>query len=208
MNIQYIVVAKQPVPGQVKTRLCPPCSPQQAARIAAAALADTIDVVSAAPATRRVLLLDGESPRPPGWTVIAQRGIGLGERLANGYRDANSAGVPAILIGMDTPQVTAGLLDDANVELSSADAVLGMAEDGGWWLLGLNDPRHAAVLSTVPMSRQDTGELTLKALTAQGLTVARCPMLRDIDTVDDLRYVAKQCPESRFAAMVKTLELW
>ncbi len=207
MNIQYLVVAKQPVPGQVKTRLCPPCSPQQAARIAAAALADTIDAVSAAPAYRRVLLLDGQSPRPPGWTVIAQHGNGLGERLANGFQSTDSAGVPAILVGMDTPQLTAGMLADAAAQLSIADAVLGMAEDGGWWLLGLNDPRHAAVLATVPMSQRDTGELTLKALTGLGLSVAHCPMLRDVDTVADLPYVAQQCPASRFTATVKTLEL-
>src|SRR5688500_4457952 len=97
-----IVIAKEPVPGRVKTRLCPPCTPEQAARLARAALEDTLaacgDTVGAG---RRVLALDGEPGGwlPRGWDVVAQRGAGLAERLAHAFADV---GGPAFLLGMDT----------------------------------------------------------------------------------------------------------
>src|SRR5438046_8188371 len=104
-KVQIIVVAKEPVPGRVKTRLCPPYTAAQAARIAEAALADTIEAVSKADAVRRVLLLDGDYAPPAGWEVVFQRGNGLGQRLANGFADTAEPGVASVLIGMDTPQV-------------------------------------------------------------------------------------------------------
>jgi hypothetical protein len=78
VNVQLLLIAKAPVPGWVKTRLCPPCTPPQAAAIADAALRDTIDVLSAAPAARRTAVLSGQYRLPAGWRVVAQRGRGLG----------------------------------------------------------------------------------------------------------------------------------
>ncbi len=199
---QLLVIAKEPVPGRVKTRLCPPCSPRQAALIAAAALADTLAVVAATPAYRRVLVLSGRSPRPPGFTVLPQRGEGLGERLMYAYADSAVAGVPSLLIGMDTPQVTPVLLNAAAAALETADAVLGLAYDGGWWALGLRQPGHAEVLRAIPMSTPDTGRLTEAALRARGLRVVMLPRLRDVDTITDAYAVAAHCPGSRFAAAV------
>jgi len=77
------VIAKSPVPGRVKTRLCPPCTIQQAADVAAAALADTLDAIDEAVATmpvRRVLLLDGAPPAwvPKGYEIVEQSEGGLG----------------------------------------------------------------------------------------------------------------------------------
>lgn len=151
---QLLVVAKQPVPGRVKTRLCPPCTPNQAAAVAHAALADTLETVAATPARRRVLVLAGESPRPDGFTIMAQRGDGLAQRLVNGYLDSRLPGVPSLLIGMDTPQVSTADLSAAGQRLGSADAVLGLAYDGGWWALGLRRPEHAAALLGVPIDRK------------------------------------------------------
>jgi rSAM/selenodomain-associated transferase 1 len=207
VRTQLVVVAKEPLPGKVKTRLCPPCTPEQAAQIAAASLADTIDAVTAAAAQRRILLLDGHYSRPPGWQVVAQRGDGLGQRLAYGFADTATAGVSTIVVGMDTPQLTPELINTVAAALSTSDAALGLAEDGGWWVLGLRDPRHAAVLVEVPMSQPDTGERTLKALTELALSVALCPVLRDVDTITDLGRVAAQCPGGRFAAAVNALGL-
>jgi len=104
------VLAKAPVPGRVKTRLCPPCTPDQAARVAAAALADTVDAVSAAPASRRTLVVAGPHPAPAGWSRVGQRGDGLGARLAHAFADTRRAGTPSLLLGMDTPQLTADQL--------------------------------------------------------------------------------------------------
>ncbi|GAA4205805.1 TIGR04282 family arsenosugar biosynthesis glycosyltransferase [Actinocatenispora rupis] len=210
MRTQLLVVAKAPVPGRVKTRLCPPATPEQAARIAAAALADTLDAVAATPAARRVLVLDGAGvPVPPGVTVLPQRGTGLADRLAHAYADSARPGTASLLIGMDTPQVDPGLLTAAIDRLSTVDAVLGAAEDGGWWALGLRDPAYGAALRGVPMSTDRTGARTADALRRTGLRVSDLPVLRDVDTAADARTVAAALGSragSRFAAAV-TAEL-
>ncbi|WFE66499.1 TIGR04282 family arsenosugar biosynthesis glycosyltransferase [Micromonospora sp. WMMD714] len=203
---QVLVLAKKPEPGRVKTRLCPPCTPEQAARVAAAALADTLATVTTATAGARVLVVDGDYPAPPGWTALAQRGGPLGDRLAAAFADTRAAGTAALLIGMDTPQLTVGQLDSAVRLLGASDgpdAVFGPADDGGWWTLGLRDPGHAEVLRTIPTSVADTGRLTLAALRRRGLRVHLLPRLRDVDTAADAHAVAAECPaSSRFAAAV------
>src|SRR5207237_3773477 len=85
-----IVMAKSPRPGRVKTRLCPPCTAEEAAAVAAAALADTLDAVAASEAVRKVLALDGPPGPwlPPGFELIAQRGVTFNDRLANAWADA------------------------------------------------------------------------------------------------------------------------
>jgi rSAM/selenodomain-associated transferase 1 len=208
MTTQLIVLAKTPVPGKVKTRLCPPCTPRQAAEVAAAALADTLDTVSATPAAARTLVVEGDLPAPPGWSRLGQRGGPLGERLTHAYADSLIPGVPSLLIGMDTPQLTPALLAEAGHQLGTdgLDAVLGYAEDGGWWALGLSDPVHASVLRDVPMSTSETGALTRAALESRGLRVGRLAVLRDVDTAADARAVAALCPAgSRFALAVPSL---
>jgi rSAM/selenodomain-associated transferase 1 len=206
VTVHLVVLAKAPRPGRVKTRLCPPCTPETAARVAAAALADTVAAVTAAPAVRRTLVVDGTYPVPPGWSVRPQRGNGLGERLAHAFADTALPGVPTLLVGMDTPQVTAALLADAAAALANADAVLGPAADGGWWALGLREPAHAAVLPAVPTSTAETGARTRAALLRRGLRVAPLPELRDVDTAADAWAVAALCATgSRFAAAVPAL---
>jgi rSAM/selenodomain-associated transferase 1 len=202
-RLQLLLMAKAPVPGQVKTRLCPPCTPLQAARVAAAALADTVAALDATPAARRTLVLSGPMSAPSGWDVLPQRGTGLGERLANAYADSARPGVAQLLVGMDTPQVTPALLAEATAQLAAGDAVLGLADDGGWWTLGLRDPAAGAVLAEVPMSTSDTGAATLCRLRGYGLRVALLPTLRDVDTADDAQAVAALCPGSRFASAVR-----
>ncbi len=206
MSAHLVVLAKAPVPGRVKTRLCPPCTPSDAARIAAAALADTLDTAGAAPAARRTLVLDGEYAAPAGWDRLPQRGSGLAERIVHAFRDTRVPGLPTVLIGMDTPQVTAAGLTVAMGLLGSADAVLGPAADGGWWALGLRDPRSAEALRDVPTSTGRTGARTLAALRGLRLTVELLPVLRDVDTAADATEVAALCPAgSRFAATVPAL---
>jgi uncharacterized protein len=198
-----IVIAKEPRPGRVKTRLTPPYSPEQAARLAEAALADTLDTVVATPVARRVLALSGDPGPwlPPGVEVIAQRGSGLDRRLAAAFGDAHR-GRPMVLIGMDTPQVTTALLGAAGRALSTHDAVFGPAEDGGFWLLGLRAP-DPGLLIGVPMSRPDTGAVQLARLRRCGLKVAMLPELTDVDTAADVERVAARAPHGRFARTVR-----
>jgi rSAM/selenodomain-associated transferase 1 len=206
---QVMVIAKEPVPGRVKTRLTPPYTPSQAAELAEAALADTLAAVGSASVARRVLALDGAPGRwlPAGFDVIGQRGGGLDERIAWALADARAAWpAPVVLIGMDTPQVTPDLLAAAAGPLVSgaADATLGLAEDGGFWLLGLREIDPAVVLG-VPMSRPDTGSLQLGRLEAAGLRVALLPELADVDTAGEAERIAAAVPGSRFAACVRAL---
>ncbi|WP_053658927.1 TIGR04282 family arsenosugar biosynthesis glycosyltransferase [Streptomyces sp. MMG1121] len=190
-----LVIAKEPLPGRVKTRLTPPFTPQEAARLAEAALADTLRAVAATPATRRILVLDGAPGDwlPPGFEVLPQCAGGLDERLADAFAHCRG---PALLIGMDTPQVTPDLL---TVDFAGCDAYLGPAEDGGFWALGLAAP-DPALLRGVPMSTPVTGAVQRERLLAAGLRVRELPRLRDVDTAADARAVAALAPHGRFAA--------
>ncbi|MEU8393855.1 TIGR04282 family arsenosugar biosynthesis glycosyltransferase [Nonomuraea sp. NPDC048892] len=204
---QIIVIAKEPVPGWVKTRLVPPLTPEEAAGLARAALEDTLRTVARVPAAGRVLALDGAPGPwlPPGFTVLPQRGGGLDERLAAAFEDTHRLRpAPTVLIGMDTPQVTASLLADALGLLGGHDAVFGPATDGGFWLLGLRDP-DPALLVGVPMSTPSTGEILLRGLKEAGMSVATLPSLTDVDTMADAVEVAALVPGSRYAAALAGL---
>ncbi|WP_406341635.1 DUF2064 domain-containing protein [Streptomyces sp. NBC_00648] len=198
--VTLLVIAKAPVPGRVKTRLTPPYSPEEAARIAEAALADTLDAVLAAPARRRVLVLDGAPGPwlPPGIEVVPQCAGGLDERLAAAF--ARDPG-PALLIGMDTPQVSPALLAPALAGWGPGEAWFGPAADGGFWSLGLTAP-DPALLRGVPMSVPETGAVQRRRLVDVGLTVHELPPLRDVDTAADVREVAALAPDGRFARAV------
>jgi glycosyltransferase A (GT-A) superfamily protein (DUF2064 family) len=220
-------MAKEPVPGTVKTRLCPPLSPDEAAAVAGAALADTFAAVAACSAERRVVALAG-SPGPwlpPGFEVIHQRGASFGERLANAWADV---GGPGVQIGMDTPQVTAADLDallplvgrpgasgpgvaqpalgrTAAQGRLGRTAVLGPAQDGGWWVIGWDGGDAAAVFDGVPMSTGQTGRAQLRRLRRLGFLVVPAPVRRDIDTIADLWAVASAAPALETAGVARAL---
>jgi len=200
-----VVLAKAPVPGRVKTRLCPPCDHQQAAELAEAALVDTLTAVSATPCRRRVLALDGTPGPwlPAGLEVLTQRGDGLADRLANAFADLGEGG---LLIGMDTPQVTPAQLTASLRALHSpgVEAVLGPAVDGGWWSIGLRTP-DASVFRGVPMSAPSTGAAQHARLQGLGLRTVRLPSLRDVDDFDDAVAVARDAGDTRFADTLRAL---
>ena len=191
-----LVMAKAPVPGRVKTRLTPAFSPEEASALAQAALCDTLDVVSAAPAARRVLVLEGEPGPwlPTGFDVSPQADGGLDERIAAAL--AASSG-PVLLIGMDTPQLTVRHL---TVSFDDHDAWLGPAVDGGFWALGLARPDPDLVRG-VPMSLDRTGAAQLNRLLVAGLRVGLLPRLRDVDTPACAAAVSAGAPHTRFAAL-------
>ncbi|HWW52188.1 MAG TPA: DUF2064 domain-containing protein, partial [Acidimicrobiales bacterium] len=181
-----IVMAKAPVPGRVKTRLCPPCTPVSAAAVAEACLADTLDAVACCRAEYKVLALDGPVGPwlPAGFQVIEQRGDGLAARLANAWKDtAALTGGNGLQIGMDTPQTTSAELDILLDLVGQSRSVLGPAVDGGWWVIGLCGTDPDLVFRGVAMSDRDTGRAQAERLRSLGLDVVTAPAHRDIDTV-------------------------
>jgi uncharacterized protein len=217
LPVTVLVVAKAPEPGRAKTRLAAAVGDRVAADIAAAALLDTLDAVAAAPVAARVVALTGDLDAAAGgaeirrrlesFTVIPQRGDGFADRLANAHADS-ADGSPVLQIGTDTPQVTAELLTDCARRLLDAPAVLGLAHDGGWWVLGVGDPTMAQCLRTVSMSQPDTGELTLKALRDNGVDVTPVQRLADVDVAGDVAAVREACaPASRFARVTRAAGL-
>ncbi|MGF1598754.1 MAG: TIGR04282 family arsenosugar biosynthesis glycosyltransferase [Acidimicrobiales bacterium] len=198
-----MVIAKAPEPGRVKTRLCPPLDPSEAAAVATACLLDTLDAAASVAAARHVLVIDGAPDpwRPPDWEVVAQRGQGLGERLANAFADV--AG-PAVIIAMDTPQVAPASLARALDEVATpGTAVLGPTEDGGYWALGLpGDLDPVRVFDGIQMSTPETGAAQRQRLVALGYRVVDLDVLRDIDYYEDLAPVAALVPARRVGRLI------
>jgi len=199
------IIAKEPRAGFVKTRLCPPCTPRQAADIAGAALLDTLDAVDAlvlrVTGVDRVLLFDGDPTAwtRPGYRVVSQRGSGLASRLSNAFDDLG----PGLIVGMETPGAVPVLADGISA-LRNGHDVVGLAVDGGYWAIGLHcvDP---VVFDDIPMSTSSTGLAQLARLHRLRRQVRMLPMSHDLDTIDDLRIAASHAPEGsrlRVAAQV------
>jgi glycosyltransferase A (GT-A) superfamily protein (DUF2064 family) len=214
-----LVVAKAPVPGLAKTRLAATYGAEGAADLAAGALLDTLVAVEDAEVSARIVALTGEigrarrageiAARLDRFTVIPQRGDRFAERLVAAHADAAAlAGVAILQIGMDTPQVSGPVLSAAAGQLvdDAPGAVLGPAADGGWWALGITDPRWALALEGVPMSRPDTGTLTRAGLARLGVRVGELPELTDVDTDRDVwSVVAELGVDSYFRSAVEAL---
>lgn len=196
-----VLIAKETLPGRVKTRLHPPLSLAQAAELAAASIADTFAALEGIPATRRILLFDGNH-LPPGseqYDVMNQLAGDLDVRLGAMFDACDG---PTVLIGMDTPQVSAEHLAPAfETWPHDVAAWFGPASDGGFWALGLAEP-NGDLLRGVPMSRADTGSIQLQRLKAAGLGVGMLPRLTDVDTIDTAREVAALAPGGRFATVL------
>jgi uncharacterized protein len=196
-----VIVAKECLPGRVKTRLARSIGDEAAARVAAASLQDTIETVRRMPATRRILLFDG-SVLPDGitgFTVMPQVSGGLDERLAAMF---DAMDEPTLLVGMDTPQLTVGDVAPAFRAGWDVDAWFGPAADGGFWGLWLRSP-DGDLVRGVPMSHPDTGAVQLERLRASGAIVETLGELRDVDELDDALAVADLVPESRFATTLR-----
>lgn len=206
--MRVLVVAKSPVAGRVKTRLGSVIGLCAAADLAAAALLDTLETAAASVGADRChLALAGdlaEAARGPeiedvvrGWRISTQRGDSFAARLAAAHADAGTG--PVAQVGMDTPQMTSDDLARVFADLDGHEAVLGPADDGGWWVLGRRDPRAMRALVGVAMSRPTTYADTWAALERRRLRVGATCSLRDVDTVADAEAVAAAAPETRFA---------
>ena len=147
-------------------------SPRQAATLAGAALSDTLAAVDAVRPRTKVLCFDGDPSGwlRPGWVHRRQRGGGLDVRLADAL--ATVVG-PAMVVGMDTPQLNSRLLD--SFDPVRFDACLGPTADGGYWTIGLRDTQYAhAAISGVPMSTDHTYAAQLGSIAFARTFASRC----------------------------------
>lgn len=201
-----IVIAKETVPGRVKTRLNPPLTHEQAAVLAAASLDDTLDVIGALPASRCILAFDGNL-LPLGsesFEVINQVSGDLDMRLGAIFDECTG---PTVLVGMDTPQLTADQLAPVFHDWpDDIDAWLGFANDGGYWAIALREP-DGSLIRGVPMSQDDTGALQLASLRRAGLRVGFLDELIDVDTIADAHAVAALVPNSRFGRALASFDV-
>ncbi|WP_206745659.1 DUF2064 domain-containing protein [Jatrophihabitans sp. GAS493] len=199
------MIAKEPVAGRVKTRLAAGVGFASAAALAQAALQDTFVAGELVVGVRHVIALDGRpgSWVPAQWGVVGQCGGGLDRRLSDAFARVATAG-PALLVGMDTPQITADLLTE--FDPSRYDACLGPAVDGGYWAIGFARPELAAgVIHGVPMSTPHTGSAQLRRMVEAGMSVQLLPVLTDVDTLADATEVARAAPGTRFAQSLSQL---
>ena len=205
-RVALLVIAKEPLPGRVKTRLTPPCTPEDAAALARAALSDTLDVVARTPAARRVLVFDGDPRRwrRDGFEVIAQRGsvarrAPRGRVRGRGWPGATSRDghAPADHAAPAGRAATRSLAP-------TVDAVLGPRRRRRL-LERRAQARRTAAFAGVPMSCETTWRRQRRAPAELRLRIHEQPVLRDVDTIDDARAVALEAPGSRFAATLHSL---
>lgn len=175
------IFAKTPRPGRVKTRLAPALGEGGACALARAFLADSRAAMGAVPWARTVLAADG----PPAEGEWPQGDGDLGARMERVLRRALGEAPFAIAVGTDSPGLPPSLLEQARAALESADAVVGPATDGGFYLLGLRSC-PPGLLADLPWSREDTGRRTLARLRERGLTTAVIDPWFDVDRPEDL----------------------
>ncbi|WP_246527787.1 TIGR04282 family arsenosugar biosynthesis glycosyltransferase [Pseudarthrobacter albicanus] len=209
MDLIVAVIAKECLPGRVKTRLSPPLTPGQAASLAQLSLSRTLETVRLLPVRNRLLVMDGTPAAADAeyFTVVPQSSGGLDERLA---AICDAATGPLLIVGMDTPQFSADdvapLLQDWSTQANVHDAWLGPATDGGFWALALRRPVGELVRG-VPMSTERTGASQFARLSAAGLSVGMLPELRDMDHFSDALEIAARIPGSGFARAVEEAAL-
>lgn len=213
---EIIVFAKEPRPGQVKTRLCPPLDPAQAAELYARLLEDSLDatarfareldlepVLAVHPAGGVAMLA---RRAPTSFRVVRQRGPDLGARMDWAAREAAAAGSARVLLrGSDSPLLDGEALRAALAALERADLALSPDRDGGYSLVGLRRP--VAGLFGHPMSTGSVLEDTLANARRAGVSSELLEPGFDIDTAADLALLAAaRTPESA-RLCPRTLEL-
>ncbi|WP_447974402.1 TIGR04282 family arsenosugar biosynthesis glycosyltransferase [Nitrospira sp. Kam-Ns4a] len=201
MNAALVIFAKAPVPGQVKTRLCPPLTPDEAASLHGSLVLDALEraraaarmdrFVACAPTSNHVffkILEERYSVR-----LLDQVGEDLGTRMRRIFDllFARSYG-RVVLTGTDVPRLPASAYEHARGLLGSHELVLGPAVDGGYYLIGLSRPAPD-LFAGIPWSTDQVLACTQQKARALGLKTALLPPCRDLDTIEDLRAVIREC---------------
>lgn len=195
-----VIFAKAPVPGQVKTRLCPPLTPDEAATLHGSFVLDTLERAKAATAKFK-LPIDRYLACAPSSTLvffkimeerqnvrlIDQVGDDLGARMRQAIETMFGKGYKqVVIVGTDVPALPLDHYKQALALLETHDLVLGPALDGGYYLIGLNKPAPA-LFENIPWSTDRVLALTREHADRLGLRHTSLPEWRDVDTIDDLR---------------------
>ncbi len=205
-----VIFAKAPVPGQVKTRLCPPLTPDEAATLHGSFVLDTLERTKAAmgkfrltidrflacaPSSAHVFFKIMEARH--GVNLLDQEGKDLGARMERAFADLLGRGYRrVVLVGTDVPSLPLPQYRQAFELLADHDVVLGPAEDGGYHLIGMTKPRPA-LFRNMPWSTDQVLALTRRRVEDEGASVALLPTWRDVDTVDDLRALIRDAALDR-----------
>jgi len=198
------VMAKAPVAGAVKTRLVPPLTEEEAAEINVCFLCDMVEniasVTETAAATGLIVYTPPGSESvfdavlPKGFNLLAQRGATLGERLCNATDDLLKQGYGAVcLINSDSPTLPKSILIRA-MKLLASDGdrvVLGAAEDGGYYLIGLKHA-HRNLFSEIAWSTSDVLARTKQRAEGIGLPVEMLPSWYDVDDANTLKQLCEE----------------
>lgn len=224
-----VIFAKAPIPGQVKTRLCPPLTADEAATLHGSFVLDTLERSKAAVGTWKLPLDRFLACAPSsqlvffrileerqGVRLIDQVGNDLGARMHGAFHTMFELGYKRVLIvGTDVPTLPLDHYRQALLLLDRHDLVLGPALDGGYYLIGLTKPA-SGLFDEMPWSTNHVLQLTRRKADSLGLTEASLPEWRDIDTIDDLTALIaenegdakKAKPERQFSARTAgTLQL-
>jgi len=193
-----VIMAKAPVPNEVKTRLTPPLRPEEASRLYHGFLLDKIEQIKNINEVRRfVAYTPGEAEAffrniiPPGFSLFSQVGTDLGERLANVSGKLFAQGAEKVLIlDSDTPNLPTDYIRDGISRLDEVDVVLGPCEDGGYYLIGMRK-FVPEIFNGIPWSTSEVAELTFKKAQSLDLSVSLLDKWYDVDTVIDLKRLKK-----------------
>lgn len=210
MRNTLLVVAKHPVPGHTKTRLCPPLTGAQAAALYDCFLRDSLDVMRKVQEVDRVVAYlaedaaqDEEARRffssiASDMTMLHQRGNGLGERLHHLLSDALAAEAgAAVVMDSDSPTLPHLYVEQAFALLQGAcDVVLGPCDDGGYYLIGLKKPQPR-LLREVRMSTPTVLADTLTIAEEMGLQTCLLPVWYDVDTVAELQRLQAELAQAQ-----------
>jgi rSAM/selenodomain-associated transferase 1 len=184
-----VVVCKAPEPGRVKTRLAREIGDDKALRVYALMMAALFANLGASSIYDVCPCVDGNINLVHAGTVdaIKQHGLTLGDRLCNAILECGDYG-KKIVIGSDTPNITSDIIHQAINALGSSDVVIGPAADGGYYLIGMNK-LHESIFHDISWSTDAVFSETCRRIESAGLTYDVLPVMRDIDTLEDLNAV-------------------
>jgi uncharacterized protein len=188
-----VIMAKQPQPGRTKTRLSPPLTVDEAARLYEVMLLDTIELVSGLKGCDLAIAITPQEARPyfesitpPGSLLLPVDGVNIGDCLAQSLRRLLSLGyAQALALSADGPSLPIEYLQQAVDLLEENDLTLGPGHDGGYYLIGIKRP-EPSLFGGIAWSTPHVLPQTLVRIRQLGWRYALTPQWYDIDTASDL----------------------